>query len=59
MSYPADLVNVVTRPVTSLGHKGGRKVFRQGPTFFKLCPIVLNYVQRIFPRGDLTPLRPL
>jgi len=31
------------RRVTSLGHQGGQ--------FFKLCPIVLNYVQHIFPGG--------
>ena len=30
---------------------GGRRVFGDGPKFFKLCPIVLNYVQNIFSRG--------
>jgi len=30
---------------------GGRKVFGEGPKFFELCPIVLNYVQNIFPKG--------
>jgi len=35
-------------PVTSLGYQGGRKVFWEGPKFFALCPIDLNYVQNIF-----------
>jgi len=43
--------NARTRPVTSLGHQEGRRVFREGPTFFELCPIFLNYVQHIFPGG--------
>jgi len=38
-----------SRPVTSLGHQEGRRVFREGPKFFELCPIFLNYVQHIFP----------
>jgi len=29
----------------------GRRVFWKGPKCFKLCPIVLNYVQDIFPAG--------
>jgi len=36
------------KPVTSLGHQEGRRVFWEGPTFFVLCPIVSNYVQDIF-----------
>jgi len=40
------------RPVTSLGHQWGRGVFWEGPKFFKLCPIFLNYVQHIFPGGS-------
>ena len=43
--------NQLGTPVTSLGHQDGRRVFREGPKFFELCPIVLNYVQHIFPRG--------
>ena len=39
------------RPVTSLGHRAGRRVFWEGPKFFKLCPIVLNYVQHIFQKS--------
>jgi len=39
------------RPVTSLGHQEGRRVFREGPKFFELCKIFLNYVQHIFSRG--------
>jgi len=41
---------VPTRPVTSLGHQGGEK-FSEWPNTFKLCQIVLNYVQHIFPGG--------
>ena len=52
------------RPVTSLGHQGGRRVFWEGRNFFKLCPIVFNYAQHIFPGGAknfvgrLRPMRP-
>ena len=57
---------VVLRPVTSLGHQEGRRVFWEGPKFFELCPIILIIdVQYIFPRGAKnflgeasTPLRP-
>ena len=40
-----------TRPVISLRHQGWRRVFWEGPKFFKLCPIVFNYAQQIFPGG--------
>ena len=40
-----------SRPVTSLGHQAGRRVFWVGPKVFKLCPIFLNYVQHTFPGG--------
>jgi len=30
---------------------GGRRVFWEWPKFFKLCPILSNYVQHIFPGG--------
>ena len=30
---------------------GGEKSFLRGPKFFKLCPMVLNNVQHIFPGG--------
>ena len=36
-------------PVTSLGHRGGRKDFGEGDNFFKLRLIVSKYVQHIFP----------
>ena len=39
------------RPVTSLGNQGEQRVFWEGPKFFKLYQIVLNYVQHIFPGG--------
>jgi len=51
-----------TRPVTSLEHQEGRRVFWEGPKNFELCPIVLDYVQHIlsmggdkFSRGASTP----
>ena len=53
--------SVECRPVTSLGHQEGRRVF-WGPKIFELCPIFLNYIQHIFPGGkekfwgDLPPL---
>jgi len=34
-----------------LGTPEGRRVFWKGPKFFKLCPIVFNCVQHIFPLG--------
>ena len=37
-----------SRPVTSLGHQEGRRVFREGLKFFELCPIFWNYAQHIF-----------
>jgi len=42
---------VIDRPVTSFGHQERGRVFLEGPTFFLLCPIFLNYVQHIFPGG--------
>ena len=41
----------IIRPVTSLGHQDGRRVFREGQQFFELSPIFLNCVQHIFPGG--------
>jgi len=32
------LTCIKIRPVTSLGHQGGQRVFWEGPKFFKLCP---------------------
>jgi len=42
------------RPVTSLGHQEGWRVFREGPKFFELCQISSNYVQHIFPGGGFS-----
>jgi len=39
------------RPVTSLGHQEGRRVFWEGPKFFELCPIVSHYILSIFAGG--------
>jgi len=52
---------LATRPVTSLGHQEGRRVFREGPKFFELCPLFSNYIQHVFPGGTknfLGGLRP-
>jgi len=53
------LTRIWNRPVTSLGHQAGRRVFWEGPKFFKLCPIVLNYIQHIFPGGASPSCAPL
>ena len=37
-----------SRPVTRLEPKERRRVFWEGPKFFKLCLVVLNYLQHIF-----------
>jgi len=65
LAYLIHLVCVTDRPVTSLGHQGGRRVFWEGDKFFKLCPIVSKYVRHIFSRGGeifsrggFAPLRP-
>jgi len=47
-----------------LGTPGGAKSFLRGAQNLKLCPIVSNYIQHIFPGGGenfsraLPPLRP-
>jgi len=48
-----------TRPVASLEREEGRRVFREGLRFFKLCPIALNYVQHIFPGAKIFSASPL
>jgi len=48
VSWPSRIPN---KPVTSLRHQEGRRVFREGPKFFKLCPILLKCVQHTFPGG--------
>jgi len=40
------------RPVTSLGHQEGRRVFQEGPKCFELCPILLNCVNTFFQGGE-------
>ena len=40
--------------LNQLGSPGVRRVFWSGAKFFKLCAVVLNYVQHIFPR-DASP----
>jgi len=47
----ASKVNVGIRPVTSLGHQEGRRVFRDGLKIFEICPIFSNYIQHIFSVG--------
>jgi len=44
-------VPVPHRPVTSLEHKEGRRVFLEGPNFFKLCPISFILCPTQFSRG--------
>ena len=50
MNYHNSLVVAIT-PVTSLGLQGRKEFSESGPKVFKLCPILSNYVQRIFPGG--------
>jgi len=42
---------VYSRPATSMGHQGGRRVLWEGLEFFKLCLRVLNDVLHIFHVG--------
>jgi len=49
---------VKVRPVTSLGHQEGRRVFREGPKFFELCPTHLSRGAKILLRGDPSPYPP-
>jgi len=51
-------ISAPSRPVTSLGHQEGWRVFREGPTFFLLCPIFLNYIQHISQGGGFAPMLP-
>jgi len=56
-----DFLLCIDRPVTSLGHQEGRRVFREGSKFFELCPIFLNLCPTHFSRGAknyLGELRP-
>jgi len=41
----------VPRPLTSLEHQEGRRVFWERSKFFEICPIFWNYIQHIFPGG--------
>jgi len=41
----------IPRPVTNFGHQEEESVFREGLKFFELCPVLLNYVEHIFPVG--------
>ena len=43
--------DILKQASNQLGTPGGRRVFWDGPKCFKLCPIILNYVQNIFPGG--------
>jgi len=57
MSIQSCYFCVQGRPVTSLGHPEGRRVFWEGPKFFELCPVVSNDDQHIFPGGANNFLR--
>jgi len=43
------------RPVTSLGHQVGRRVFLEKPTFIKLCPAHFSRGAKIFAGGLHSP----
>ena len=51
VSGKVKIPTIMIRPVTSLGHQEGRRVFWEGLNFFELCPIVANCIQHIFPEG--------
>ena len=63
-SFLSSPSRIRVRPVASLAHQEGRRVFREGRRFFELCPIFLNYLQHLFPgrenfsRGDSPYWRP-
>jgi len=46
------VVRLQIRPVTSLGHQDGRRVFSEGPKFFELCPIVKTMSNTFFQGGE-------
>jgi len=46
------------RPVTSLGHQGGRRVFWEGLKFLKLCPTHFSRWSEKFCRGSFVPCAP-
>ena len=43
-----------TRPVTRMGHYAGRRVFWEGPKFFKLCPTFFQEGEKCC-RGESPP----
>jgi len=49
--YFLTLCSIYKQARNQLGTPGGRRVFREGPKFFELCPIFLDCVQHIFPEG--------
>jgi len=52
---PTHAVLSRARPVTSLGHQVGRRVFWEGPKIFKLCPTHFSRGAKIFARGASPP----
>jgi len=46
------------KPVTSLGHQEGRRVFWEWPKFFKLCPTPFSRRGELFCRGRSPPSSP-
>jgi len=48
-----------SRPVTSLGHQEGRRIFWEGPKYFEIRPIFSKYIQHTFPGGAKNFLRGL
>jgi len=59
--FPSDSVTLVSRPVTSLGHQEGRKVFCGAQIFltmansFQLCPTHLSRGGKKFSREGFAP----
>jgi len=45
-------VKIYWQARNQLGTPGGAKRFQKGAQIFKLCPVVLNYVQHIFQGGE-------
>ena len=63
LDWPFIKTRTTIRPLTSLGHKVGRRVFWEGPNFwtmsnsFKLCPTHFPGGRKIF-QGGFTPCAP-
>jgi len=52
-------LSVRARPATSLEHQEGRRVFREGPKFFELCPTHFSRLGKNFSTGASPPCAPV